>query len=400
MKPKLEINSSGNSAEILIYDVIGDFWGETDAKSFAENISSLDVAELTVRVNSPGGDAFDGIAIMNALKRHPAKVTAYVDGRAASAASVIVVGGADEVVMCTGSQLMIHDAMIWAGGNAAELEKARAHVEKLSDDMAAVYAAKAGTPKEEWRESMREETWFTASEAIDVGLADRIDSDTPADLNAVAMMRNPVSAQFKYSGREQAPVPAMLATKKRKGPAVGLLENVAKKLGMPTNGLDESTVLAALDEVLQEQEVEETSGPDSVEKVKQAEEALSAAHEETDEEATVQVGEVTLEVNVFEDLKRRAALGDAAEAENSERKADEFVTAAIKEGRILAAKKADWIALALDDFEATKAKILTFASGTIAVSEKGRGGSDASRSTATNHHKSMTESFLTQTGLK
>lgn len=393
-KPTLAVSATGSAGEVLIYDTIGGFWSEMDAKSFAENIAGLDVDELTVRVNSPGGDAFDGVAIMNALKRHPARVTAYVDGLAASAASVIVMG-ADDVVMCEGSQIMIHDAMVWAGGNAGELEKAATMVDKLSDDMAGIYSRKAGTPKDEWRESMRAETWFSAAEAVSVGLADRIDEEETADIDVTALARNPVFAQFKYSGREHAPLPAMLAVD-RKDPQMELRKLVAQKLGLPANNLDDDMVLAALDEVLQEQEPSEVNGP--VDAVVAAEEELQQAHD--DKDPVDDSDQVIVSKDVWEDVLERAARGDAADAENAEREADELVTAAIKEGRILASKKDQWVALALDDFGATKAKLEKFASGTIPVSEKGRGGSDASRSAVVNNHKKMTESFLAATGLK
>lgn len=399
MGPKLAVNATGNTGEVLIYDAIGSsFWGDsTDAKSFAAEISDLDVTELTVRVNSPGGDAFDGVAIMNALKRHPAKVTAYVDGLAASAASVIVIGGADEVVMCEGAQIMIHDAMVWAAGNAEELGKAAAMVDKLSNDMAGIYARKAGTPRDEWRESMREESWFSAEESVAVGLADRIDEDESAELDVTALARNPVFAQFKYAGREHAPRPSMLANTSRKDPKMDFVEGVAQKLGLPTSNFDENTILAALDEVLQEQESDTPNTDDTDDEVEAAEDATDSVDvEDTDDQ-------VILDKDVYQDLLERAARGDNADAETAEREAEELVTAAIKDGRILAAKKQKWVTLALDDFAATKAALDKFAPGTIPVAEKGRGGSDESRETGAGKaadHKAKNQAFLAASGLK
>ena len=404
MDPKLTVKATGTTGEVLIYDAIGSsFWGDrTDAKTFAAEISELDVTELTVRVNSPGGDAFDGVAIMNALKRHPAKVTAYVDGLAASAASVIVAGGADEVVMCEGAQIMIHDAMVWAAGNAEELGKAAAMVDKLSNDMAGIYARKAGTPRDEWRESMREETWFSADEAVAVGLADRVDEDETAELDVTALARNPVFAQFKYAGREHAPRPAMLAPTSRKDPQMDFLTKVAQKLGLPTSDLDEATTLAALDEVLQEQEPDTTTTTDDTK-----DDDTSGKSDEDDAAVTAKEDEddnsVIVDKDVWEDVLRRAARGDEAESETAEREAEELVTAAIKDGRILAAKKEKWVTLALDDFAATKAALDKFAPGTIPVSEKGRGGSDESRETGARKaadHKAKNQAFLAASGLK
>lgn len=400
MDPKLTVKATGTTGEVLIYDAIGSsFWGDrTDAKTFAAEISELDVTELTVRVNSPGGDAFDGVAIMNALKRHPAKVTAYVDGLAASAASVIVAGGADEVVMCEGAQIMIHDAMVWAAGNAEELGKAAAMVDKLSNDMAGIYARKAGTPRDEWRESMREETWFSADEAVAVGLADRVDEDETAELDVTALARNPVFAQFKYAGREHAPRPSMLANTSRKDTKMNFVEGVAQKLGLPTNELDEATVLAALDEVLQEQEAETTPVEDNDDTEVEVTDTTADPDEVEDTD-----DQVILDKDVYQDLLERAARGDNADAETAEREAEELVTAAIKDGRILAAKKDKWVTLALDDFTATKAALDKFAPGTIPVAEKGRGGSDETRQIGAGKatdHKAKNQAFLAASGLK
>ncbi|MCU7535915.1 Clp protease ClpP, partial [Prescottella equi] len=99
---------AGEATEILIYDVIGSYWMETDAQTIATQIKGLDTDEIVVRINSPGGDAFDGIAIMNALRAHSATVTVRVDGLAASAASVIAMAG-DEIIMGEGAQMMIHE---------------------------------------------------------------------------------------------------------------------------------------------------------------------------------------------------------------------------------------------------------------------------------------------------
>ncbi|MBM4517496.1 hypothetical protein GS432_19520 [Rhodococcus hoagii] len=105
---------AGEAPEILIYDVIGSYWMETDAQTIATQIKGLD-NEIVVRINSPGGDAFDGIAIMNALRAHSATVTVRVDGLAASAASVIAMAG-DEIIMGEGAQMMIHEAWLYTSG--------------------------------------------------------------------------------------------------------------------------------------------------------------------------------------------------------------------------------------------------------------------------------------------
>lgn len=138
-------SSSPSAADITLYGTIGaDLWSDgISASDLARQIADLDVDELNVYVNSPGGAAWDGLAIMNALRRHKAKVTVTVDALAASAASVIAMAG-DRIVMNRGSELMIHDASGWCIGNAEAMAETAQVLSKLSDSYAAAYAARAG----------------------------------------------------------------------------------------------------------------------------------------------------------------------------------------------------------------------------------------------------------------
>ena len=133
-----------------------------------------------MHLNTPGGDVFEAAAINNILAAHPAPVKVMVDGLAASAGSIIAVR-ADECVMGVGTELMIHDAWTIAFGPASDLIKAAELVDKLSDNLAAQYAMKAGGTAEEWRAVMLAESWYTADEAVAAGLADRVGTLTAAD---------------------------------------------------------------------------------------------------------------------------------------------------------------------------------------------------------------------------
>ncbi|ETA00416.1 hypothetical protein CcI156_19960 [Frankia sp. CcI156] len=163
-------NRAGLTADAWLMDEIG--WGGVDAATFVRELSQITAPAVTLHLNSPGGDLFDGWAIRNALRSHPARVTAVVEGLAASAASVVATG-ADRVVMRPGSQQMIHDARSgWGGGNPEELRRTADQLDRLSDDIAAAYAARAGGDASAWRDLMRRETWFSATEAVAAGLAD------------------------------------------------------------------------------------------------------------------------------------------------------------------------------------------------------------------------------------
>lgn len=191
-------------ATLRLYDPIDSWGGEwgVSAKEFAATLDELpdDTAEIRLHINSPGGEVYEGVTILNTLRNHRARVVAVVDGLAASAASFIA-AGADEVVMGRNSQLMIHDAWGLCLGNAADMRDVAARLDKISDNIASVYAAKAGGPVESWRAAMLAETWYSAEEAVEVGLADRVEEAPPADQNLFDL------SVFTYAGREKAPAP-------------------------------------------------------------------------------------------------------------------------------------------------------------------------------------------------
>ncbi len=177
-------NQVGDSADVLIYDEIS-AWGVM-ADQFVRDVSALDVATINLKLNTPGGLVFDGIAIHNALRDHKAKVHVTVDGLAASIGSVIAMAG-DTVTMNRGTHMMIHDAAGLCVGNAKDMGEMVELLDKLSGTIAGFYAARAGGTPQEWRDRMLTETWFTAQEAVDAGLADRLaGSEDTASTNSSA----------------------------------------------------------------------------------------------------------------------------------------------------------------------------------------------------------------------
>lgn len=199
-------NSVGGApAVIYIYDEIGGWWGVT-ASDFVRDLTAINATEIELHLNSPGGDVFDGIAIMNAIRQHRAQVTVHVDALAASIASVIAMGG-DRIVMAPGSQMMIHDGLCLCIGNAADMRETADFLDQQSDNIASIYAARAGGTATEWRARMTAETWYTAEEAVAAGLADEVSSshsiteaNSPQDLSWDLSI-------FNYAGRSEAPNP-------------------------------------------------------------------------------------------------------------------------------------------------------------------------------------------------
>lgn len=162
--------ASQDEAEVLLYDEVGGYWGAT-ADQFIADLRGVTAPNLRVRINSPGGSVFEGVAIANALRSHPANVTVQVDGIAASIASVIAMAG-DRIEMGPNTMLMIHDASGLCMGNAADMEEMAELLDLISDNIADAYAARAGGTREQWRERMRAETWYLPEDAVENGLAD------------------------------------------------------------------------------------------------------------------------------------------------------------------------------------------------------------------------------------
>jgi len=156
---------------VFLYGEIG--WWDVPARAFVDEINGLDTNQINLFLNSPGGEVGDGVAIFNALKRHKASVTVTVDGSALSIASVIAQAG-DKRLMAQGSALMIHEPWIGAVGDAEFMRKMALQLDGDADEIAGIYADRAGGEASEWRDRMKDETWFRPQEAVDAGLADDV----------------------------------------------------------------------------------------------------------------------------------------------------------------------------------------------------------------------------------
>jgi ATP-dependent protease ClpP protease subunit len=162
--------ASPDEAEVMLYDEVGGWYGAT-ADQFIADLRGVTAPNLRVRINSPGGSVFEGIAIANALRSHPANIVVQVDGIAASIASVIAMAG-DRIEMAPNTMLMIHDASGVCLGNAADMEEMAELLDLISDNIADAYAQRAGGTREQWRERMKAETWYLPEDAVENGLAD------------------------------------------------------------------------------------------------------------------------------------------------------------------------------------------------------------------------------------
>lgn len=195
---------------LVVYDVIvasdsdAAWMGGISAEAFARELRAMS-GDVELRINSPGGDVFAARAMAQAMREHPGKITAYVDGVAASAASLLAVS-ASETVMAPGSMMMIHEAWTMALGNKGDFLATAALLEKIDASIVETYQAKAGGDPAEWAALMAAETWYTAAEAVEAGLADRLAQDVTL-WNATAAWDLGVYDNAP-AGRGQAEAPA------------------------------------------------------------------------------------------------------------------------------------------------------------------------------------------------
>ena len=176
MKPNRFFNASktDDTLTMSFYDVIGDNWEGTGATpQMVAAALKGDFKTIEIHLNSPGGDAFAGVAIHNLLKASAKPVNVIVDGLAASAASIVAMAG-DTITMSTGSMLMIHEAMAFAFGNADELTKMAETLTSVTGSIADIYVARTGLPKADVLAMQNVETWMTAQEAVDKGFATKV----------------------------------------------------------------------------------------------------------------------------------------------------------------------------------------------------------------------------------
>ena len=172
---------SESEAEILLYDEISDLeaddWGLMNAKGLISKIKALgSVKDITLRINSIGGDVFEAQAMYSYLKNHPANITVRVDGLAASAASLVAMAG-NKVIMPSNSLMMIHNPAGGVWGEAEDMRDTAEILDKIRDTIANVYVTKTGLDREKVIEMMDSETWMTASEAHELKFCDEVEEN-------------------------------------------------------------------------------------------------------------------------------------------------------------------------------------------------------------------------------
>jgi len=344
-------------------DSWGGFWG-ISAKDMGVVLDALpdSVTQIILRINSPGGEVFEGMAILNMLRAHKASVIAVVDGLAASAASFIA-AGADETVMSPGTQMMIHSPWSIAGGNATDFRKAADMLDGVEASIVEIYTAKAG--EKDWTALLAADTWMTATETVELGLADRVavipDAGETETVGADDLVLTAPDDDDDFLARV-TPLPHRAAARShelpsssepgdpnRKENAVAysdLQAGIRERLGVTDAAANDETLFAALDEALAEQP-EPTA-------------------------AAIPAGTVLIDSAVLTDLQASAALGrKASEAQDTARR-EAIVEAAVNDGRIAPASRETWLTNLAANEEGTVSLIGSLAKNTVPVAEIGK----------------------------
>lgn len=361
--------------EILIYDEI-DSWFGVAASDLVRDVAKISAPEIVVRINSIGGDVFDGIAILNALRGHDAKITIIVDGLAASIASVIAMAG-DRIIMNRNSEMMLHNASALCVGDAADMQKTADMLAMQNDNIASIYAGRAGGTVEEWRAVMDEETWLTAEEAVEAGLADQVgESDDPdAVMRAAAAFDR---SRFRYPGRKAAPAPRIAARaqarqpveaekSERKEPTVASLnESALQKLGLDADA-DEGAVEAAINSLAERADKPAEAAP----------QVEAPAAEPTAEEVTkiaAKYGLTVVDKAVHDSLTADVKELKAIREQQIRAANDQLISDALRVGKIAPASKENWQGLLESDRDRAVALLATLPANSVPVTERGHAG--------------------------
>lgn len=200
---QFSIVAKANEAEVFLYDQIGtSFWGDgISAKQFADQFKAISkVSRIVLHINSPGGDVFDGAAIYDLVRQSEIPVDVMVDGLAASAAFTVAMAGR-KISIGEAGMMMMHNAKAFVGGSAADMRQTADVVEKISNQMADIYARRCNKPLADVKALMDAETWMTAQEAADMGFANEVIKCDPEEPDMAAE----VGAAFDLSKFQHVP---------------------------------------------------------------------------------------------------------------------------------------------------------------------------------------------------
>lgn len=185
-EPCFKLVNAVEAPKLYVFGTIGGY--DNDSTDFVQAVHSLAADPIDVHINSPGGFVYDGVAMYEALKAHPADVNVHIDGLAASAASFLAQAGSS-ISIATAGRMMIHDAQGLGIGSPADMREYADLLDAVSDDISGIYAERAGGKPGDWRAAMSATTWYSASQAVDAGLADQVSNTNDGPDNRTRLIQ-------------------------------------------------------------------------------------------------------------------------------------------------------------------------------------------------------------------
>lgn len=344
-------SGEGDVATIRMYGQISSFgWWSISAEDISTVLDALPstVSHIIFRINSPGGEVTEAMTILNMLRAHKAKVTAVVDGLAASSASVIA-AGCDETVMSPGSQMMIHSPSSIVWGNAVEMRKTADVLDSFEAAIVEIYEGKAGA--QDWAQLLADETWLTGAKAVELGLADRVAVVPDAGETSTVEADDPDDDYYFEDAARMRPAAS--------------LTPVASASGSPTPTGKETAVATFSDDQLNTMRASLGLAEDADET------AIIAAVTARPASAPLPEGIVTIDATALQTLRDNAQAGVEAREQQRRERRERLVDNAIARGKFAAARRDHFLALHEADPEGTETLIEDLAENTIPVAAKG-----------------------------
>lgn len=359
-----DLADGDTTAQIDIYDEIDWLWGVT-SRDFRDQLKALpdSVNTIDLHINSPGGDVYEALAIMNTLRQHDAKVVTTIDGYAASSAGFIAVGASDELIVAENAEIMAH--LPWAVmiGDADEMRKMADDLDRIGKNIASIFQARAGGKLDDWVAILTAETWWSAEEAVAAGIADKVLAAPKRDAKNSARDRFNLSV-FNHAGRSAAPAPRIPQAhnetprnpeaEKGKEPTVALSESALQKLGLDADA-------------------DETQINEAIEKFATPAEPAEPTIEEVAKVAA-KFGQKLVNVANYDQMAATVADLEARRDEAIKAENETAITNALTSGRIDAASADTWRAELAKNREGTLSLLATLpANKAVPVDEIGHG---------------------------
>lgn len=390
---------TGAVAEVEIYDDIIPFIG-VNAADFRSQLQALGdgIETIDLHIHSRGGSVWEAVAIMNTLRQHKARVVTTVDSIAASSAGFIAVGASDELIMAENAELMAHLPWAMAVGSAEDMRKAAESLDRTAKNIVSIFAERTGGSTDEWMQILTDETWWSADEAVNAGIADRVLKAPKRRAQAKAGAKNSLDLSiFNHAGRSDAPAPRVPQAhnetpqgdkpeaEKEKEPIVGTLsESALQKLGLDADA-DDSAIEEAINTLA---ERPTTVVNNSAPAEPSAEDIKNAADK---------FGLTVMDKEVRDQLIADAKAGAEARAQQVKEANDRVITEALSKGKIGPANSKTWRE-ALDGAgrEQTIALLESLPENSLPVTEIGHGVSSENSP----EDKDKTDMFAYVTGVE